>query len=139
MVLRCSTGARHLLASGGIGDAVAARSDDNRLAWSGSAWWPVGVLFKVGAVPFHSWVPDVYQGAPTPVTRVHGRGHQDRGVRRDAAHLLRRGPRTAGRLATDDVVIAVATMVVGTITRGHAEPTSSGCWRIRLWRMPVSS
>ena len=28
----------------------------------------VGVLFKVGAVPFHSWIPDVYQGAPTPIT-----------------------------------------------------------------------
>ncbi|MGB7449612.1 MAG: NADH-quinone oxidoreductase subunit NuoN [Ornithinimicrobium sp.] len=27
-----------------------------------------GLLFKVGAVPFHAWVPDVYQGAPTPVT-----------------------------------------------------------------------
>ena len=28
----------------------------------------VGLGFKVGAVPFHSWQPDVYQGAPTPVT-----------------------------------------------------------------------
>jgi NADH-quinone oxidoreductase subunit N len=28
----------------------------------------IGLLFKVGAVPFHSWTPDVYQGAPTPVT-----------------------------------------------------------------------
>ncbi len=28
----------------------------------------VGVLFKMGAVPFHNWMPDVYQGAPTPVT-----------------------------------------------------------------------
>jgi NADH-quinone oxidoreductase subunit N len=27
-----------------------------------------GVAFKIGAVPFHIWVPDVYQGAPTPVT-----------------------------------------------------------------------
>ena len=27
-----------------------------------------GLLFKVGAVPFHSWTPDVYTGAPTPVT-----------------------------------------------------------------------
>lgn len=27
-----------------------------------------GLLFKVGAVPFQAWVPDVYQGAPTPVT-----------------------------------------------------------------------
>lgn len=28
----------------------------------------IGLLFKVGAVPFHSWTPDVYTGAPTPVT-----------------------------------------------------------------------
>jgi NADH-quinone oxidoreductase subunit N len=28
----------------------------------------VGLAFKVGAVPFHFWVPDVYEGAPTPVT-----------------------------------------------------------------------
>ena len=28
----------------------------------------VGLLFKVGAVPFHAWTPDAYQGAPTPIT-----------------------------------------------------------------------
>ncbi len=28
----------------------------------------VGLGFKIGAVPFHSWIPDIYQGAPTPVT-----------------------------------------------------------------------
>ncbi|PID54104.1 MAG: NADH-quinone oxidoreductase subunit NuoN [Micrococcales bacterium] len=28
----------------------------------------IGLLFKVGAVPFHSWTPDVYTGAPTPIT-----------------------------------------------------------------------
>ena len=28
----------------------------------------VGLLFKVGAAPFHAWTPDVYTGAPTPVT-----------------------------------------------------------------------
>jgi NADH-quinone oxidoreductase subunit N len=27
-----------------------------------------GIAFKLGAVPFHMWIPDVYQGAPTPVT-----------------------------------------------------------------------
>ena len=27
-----------------------------------------GLLFKVGAAPFHTWTPDVYQGAPTPIT-----------------------------------------------------------------------
>ena len=34
----------------------------------------VGVLFKVGAVPFHFWVPDVYDGAPTPVTSLMATG-----------------------------------------------------------------
>ncbi|MCG3115079.1 MAG: NADH-quinone oxidoreductase subunit N [Candidatus Manganitrophus sp. SA1] len=28
----------------------------------------VGLGFKIGAVPFHNWIPDVYEGAPTPVT-----------------------------------------------------------------------
>jgi NADH-quinone oxidoreductase subunit N len=32
------------------------------------AFLSIGLLFKVGAVPFHAWSPDVYQGAPTPVT-----------------------------------------------------------------------
>ncbi|MBL8305196.1 MAG: NADH-quinone oxidoreductase subunit NuoN [Rubrivivax sp.] len=31
-----------------------------------------GVAFKLGAAPFHMWVPDVYQGAPTPVTLLIG-------------------------------------------------------------------
>ena len=34
----------------------------------GIALLAVGLLFKVGAAPFHAWTPDVYQGAPTPVT-----------------------------------------------------------------------
>ncbi len=34
----------------------------------GMALLAVGLLFKVGAAPFHAWTPDVYQGAPTPVT-----------------------------------------------------------------------
>jgi len=30
----------------------------------------IGLAFKLGAVPFHMWIPDVYQGAPSPVTAV---------------------------------------------------------------------
>ena len=33
-----------------------------------------GLLFKVGAVPFHSWTPDVYQGAPTPIVAFMAAG-----------------------------------------------------------------
>ncbi|WP_276070192.1 NADH-quinone oxidoreductase subunit NuoN [Mycobacterium yunnanensis] len=43
-------------------------SADTSMALVGIGLLSVGVLFKVGAVPFHSWIPDVYQGAPTPVT-----------------------------------------------------------------------
>ncbi len=38
------------------------------LVLAGVALLIVGLAFKVGAVPFHFWTPDVYQGAPTPVT-----------------------------------------------------------------------
>jgi len=41
---------------------------DNFLASVGIVLVLAGVLFKIGAVPFQVWVPDVYQGAPTPVT-----------------------------------------------------------------------
>ena len=36
--------------------------------WFGLAFLIVGIAFKFGAVPFHMWVPDVYQGARSPVT-----------------------------------------------------------------------
>ncbi|EID74985.1 MULTISPECIES: NADH-quinone oxidoreductase subunit NuoN [Rhodococcus] len=51
-----------------IADALARGTDDTTLALIGTALLSVGLLFKIGAVPFHSWIPDVYQGAPTPIT-----------------------------------------------------------------------
>jgi NADH-quinone oxidoreductase subunit N len=56
------------LSLAGIQDAVAEGSGNTSLALVGIGLLSVGILFKVGAVPFHSWIPDVYQGAPTPVT-----------------------------------------------------------------------
>ncbi|MFH0777316.1 MAG: NADH-quinone oxidoreductase subunit N [Candidatus Eisenbacteria bacterium] len=38
------------------------------LVYGASALLLVGLCFKMGAVPFHMWVPDVYEGAPTSVT-----------------------------------------------------------------------
>jgi NADH-quinone oxidoreductase subunit N len=43
-------------------------SSQDGLIIPGIAMIAVGLLFKVGAVPFHQWVPDVYQGSPTPLT-----------------------------------------------------------------------
>ena len=56
------------LSLNGIADAVASGAGKPSLALIGTGLLLVGVLFKVGAVPFHSWIPDVYQGAPTPIT-----------------------------------------------------------------------
>lgn len=36
--------------------------------WFGIAFLVVGIAFKFGAVPFHMWIPDVYQGARSPIT-----------------------------------------------------------------------
>jgi NADH-quinone oxidoreductase subunit N len=60
-------GATGTLTLPGIRDALAAHGDSS-MALVGVALLSVGLLFKVGAVPFHSWIPDVYQGAPTPIT-----------------------------------------------------------------------
>jgi NADH-quinone oxidoreductase subunit N len=60
-------GATGTLLLPGIRNALAAHGDSS-MALTGVALLSVGLLFKVGAVPFHSWIPDVYQGAPTPIT-----------------------------------------------------------------------
>ena len=52
----------------GIRESVVGGSGNDVLLLIGIAFLSIGLLFKVGAVPFHAWSPDVYQGAPTPVT-----------------------------------------------------------------------
>ncbi|MFJ4779839.1 NADH-quinone oxidoreductase subunit NuoN [Streptomyces sp. NPDC088762] len=51
-----------------IDPALASTMGNDALLLIGGALILMGLLFKVGAVPFHMWTPDVYQGAPTPVT-----------------------------------------------------------------------
>ena len=52
----------------GIRESVVGGSGNDVLLLIGIAFVSIGLLFKVGAVPFHAWSPDVYQGAPTPIT-----------------------------------------------------------------------
>jgi len=50
-----------------------ANNDSNSIVLKfGVVFLVVGIAFKLGAVPFHMWIPDVYQGAPTAVTLFIG-------------------------------------------------------------------
>ena len=53
-----------------IAAAASGNTSGSVLLYAGIALLSVGLLFKIGAVPFQSWKPDVYQGAPTPVTAL---------------------------------------------------------------------
>ncbi|MEV6931846.1 NADH-quinone oxidoreductase subunit NuoN [Dactylosporangium sp. NPDC051485] len=53
-----------------ISAAVHAGGKDDILLYVGLAMLAIGLLFKAAAVPFHVWTPDVYQGAPTPITAL---------------------------------------------------------------------
>jgi NADH-quinone oxidoreductase subunit N len=53
-----------------IDTAILASDRNGALLNAGLAMLAVGLLFKAAAVPFHVWTPDVYEGAPTPVTAL---------------------------------------------------------------------
>ena len=82
----------------------------------GAALLLVGFGFKVAAVPFHMWTPDVYQGSPTAVTAFMSSGAKIAGF----AALLRVFATAFPTLSTGitDVlwVLAALTMIVGNLT-----------------------
>ena len=61
-------GATGSLQLGEISDAVAQVQTNSLVLTFGLTFIVVGLAFKFGAVPFHMWLPDVYQGSPTAIT-----------------------------------------------------------------------
>lgn len=66
-----ATGSTRLSA---VSRALAGRTDGLALALVAMVLLAIGFAFKVSAVPFHMWTPDVYQGAPTAVTAFMSAG-----------------------------------------------------------------
>jgi NADH-quinone oxidoreductase subunit N len=54
----------------GIFQAAAAAQGSDVLLFVGLGMLAIGLLFKAGVAPFHSWTPDVYQGSPTSVSAL---------------------------------------------------------------------
>ena len=99
------------LAVGGAIDVI----DMDWLGLAGVVLVTVGLLFKTAAVPFHAWSPDVYQGAPTPVT-----GFMAAGVKAAAfLALVRFYYLIAGAMGWDLApalwAVAALTMLLGTV------------------------
>jgi NADH-quinone oxidoreductase subunit N len=98
-----------------IARATVSVQADIALLLAGVALLAVGFCFKVAAVPFHMWTPDVYQGAPTPVTAFMAAGTKVAGF----AVFLRVFAGALGGLVLDwrPVIagVAVLTMLVGSV------------------------
>jgi NADH-quinone oxidoreductase subunit N len=108
-------------------EAIATGRINKEVLVFGVVFVVAGLAFKLGAVPFHMWVPDVYQGAPTAVTLLIG------GAPKLAAFAITMRLLVEGMLglAIDWqqmlIVLAVARWWWATWPPSR-RPTSSACW-----------
>jgi NADH-quinone oxidoreductase subunit N len=65
-------GGTGMLDFAGVAKAIASGETDKTVLTFGLVFVLIGIAFKFGAVPFHMWAPDVYQGAPVVVTAFLG-------------------------------------------------------------------
>ena len=90
-----------------------------------------GLAFKISAVPFHMWTPDVYEGAPTPVTAFFASAPKVAAVLLVDPRLPRRAGAGDRRLAADRHRRRARLDLPRRGRRLRARPTSSGCLLIR--------
>jgi NADH-quinone oxidoreductase subunit N len=106
-----STGLREIL-SAATTDALL----NPTLFFIGAALLLVGFAFKTAIVPFHGWTPDVYQGAPTPVTGFMSIGAKAAGIAALMRVFVVSFPTLAADMAPVLWGLAVITMIVGNLT-----------------------
>ena len=85
------------------------------LMLAGSALILVGFGFKIAAAPFHMWTPDVYQGAPTPVTAFMAAGAKIAGFAALMRVFSTAFPSLAADLTPVLAILAALTMVIGNV------------------------
>jgi len=98
-----------------IADHIAQLQEKDLVLLMGVVFVIVGLAFKLGAVPFHMWIPDVYQGAPTAVTLFIGTAPKIAGFAM-VMRLLAEGMGDLHLYWQDFlIVLAVLSMVVGNV------------------------
>lgn len=77
----------------------------------------VALAFKIGAAPFHLWIPDVYQGAPTPITAFLSVGSKAAGfiVMLRLVTPFLASPALVGKVTLVLTVVAILTLLVGNL------------------------
>ena len=98
-----------------IAAAVAREPGEAGLALLGVGFLLVGFGFKVAAVPFHMWAPDVYEGAPTSVTALMSAGVKAAAFAAFLRVFLQALPALAGEWQPAVAVLAIVTMVIGNL------------------------
>ena len=99
----------------GIVDALHGQALSLPLAGMGMGLIIVGLGFKVAAVPFHMWTPDVYQGAPTPVTAFMSVGAKAGGFAALLRVLILAFPDIASTWGWVIGIIAMLTLILGNL------------------------
>jgi NADH-quinone oxidoreductase subunit N len=98
-----------------IAQSIAAGQADPFLLNAGIGLLIVGLGFKISVVPFHMWTPDVYQGAPTPVTAFMSAGTKAAAFAALARLLVLVLPEAQPVWSWMLAVLAVLTMVLGNL------------------------
>ncbi len=96
--------------------AIASVADGGLLFMAGGALLLVGLFFKISAVPFHMWTPDVYQGTPTTLTAYFATASKAAAFVAFILVLSRMMPELEGERWTHVIaVISVLTMIIGNL------------------------
>jgi NADH-quinone oxidoreductase subunit N len=91
-------------------------SRDHHFLVFGLVFIVAGTAFKIGVVPFHMWIPDVYHGAPTPVTLVIGSGPKLAAFAMAIRLLVNGLPDLAPDWQQMLALLALLSMAIGNIT-----------------------
>jgi NADH-quinone oxidoreductase subunit N len=106
-------GATGTMALPAMASASLATTSTQLLFWGGFALFLVGFFFKVSAAPFHMWTPDVYQGAPTPLTGYMSTATKAAAFAALILVLVHAVPGGEWQMAL--AAVAVLTMVIGNV------------------------